>query len=256
MSDQRSHPLRKRKRKKKEEEESGIINPEKRVALRERRALDKTNEKERTVITLQKYKAMWSAYGELQSVSHVAKECKVPRALAAFVIEEGWPSEGMTPLAPRMAKIRRTQQDLVDYDVAKANAENAQLVRGIGIRLRTALGPRLENIGFDKEAIGNMSPGQMGVFVKGLDKLFRLESFLLNEGADRSVKEVRIVGGDGSMVDELGSGKLSSLLDSLETGLDELREKGLISEDETTVIEAEFSESPSTEKEPKSPGDV
>jgi len=207
----------------------------------QKKALAEHEEKRMSKVDYIKYQAMWSAFHDNPSAAHVARTTGVKKELAAFVIEVGWPEDEMPALSERLRKVRRMQQDVSDYDLAKANAENALFVRGIFLKLRKSFGAKFENFSLKEGALENMSPAQFLTMTKGIDTLAKLQAFLLNDGADRSIREVRRVGGEkGFAMNQKATGKLAALTDQLKTSLDTMKEKKIIEDIE--VFDADFEE--------------
>lgn len=166
-------------------------------------------------ISPSQYNAGWHAYMELPKINAVSAAANCTSRLAAKLIEEGFPLHDMQAYAERVAGIRKIAKQIEDYNLARAMSENAQILKGIKVRLREQLGDAFENIGFDKTTLKNLKPAQALAFAKFMDTMMRLEAFALREGADETrVKVEHAV--DGGTIENT---KLSRLLQKIESSI-------------------------------------
>ena len=116
------------------------------------------------------YDAMYAAYVERQSASHVAAQCGVSRETATRAIEVGYPKHGWAPLRERLTAVNRQAAQQEDYGLVEAHRESLQAVRAYKKRYIQAL---------ETEEVTDAN-------IAGLERFVKLETFVLG-GADRRV---------------------------------------------------------------------
>jgi hypothetical protein len=75
------------------------------------------------MISIEKYNAMYQAYTERQSISHVAKVCSVNATTAKKYVEKGDPKRNLRPLKDRYSSVIVNAQQKQDYTLATLRGE-------------------------------------------------------------------------------------------------------------------------------------
>lgn len=210
-------------------------------SMEERRVMRAAASHNMIPVTWLQYEAGWAAFREKPTVAAVAEAASIPRAVAAHLIEVGYPKHEMPAYGERLASVRRVARKIEDYNTARAMSENSQILRGIKFKLRTALGPKFENVNFSKEALNNLTPRQALVFMQFMDKLVRLEAFTLHEGADQT--RVKIEHNVNNSDPTEAASKLATLLKQIESAVEQSPFSSDESGDQGGIIDAEFVES-------------
>lgn len=168
-------------------------------------------------LTWVQYEAGWAAYREKPTIAEVAQSAKVSRAVAAQLIEHGYPEAEMMAYGERISEVRKVARQIEDYNLSRAMAENGQILRGIKFRLREALGDQFSNLSFDASSLSNLTPNKALVLANFMDKLMRLEAYTLREGSDET--KVLVEHHVHNSEPTEAAGKLARLINEIETAV-------------------------------------